>query len=121
MPIGAVPPRSQPPPSSPLKPHCFLVLLAVAEAPVHGYAIKKDLERRGERLDPGSLYRLIARMLDEGLIREADDPSGDTDPRRRCYGITPSGRRALLAEANRMSALIDHVRALSLVPGRRRS
>jgi len=124
MPIGTVPSRSRPPSAPPLKPHCFLVLLAVAGKPVHGYAIKKELERRdGVRLDPGSLYRLIARMLDDGLIAEAADPSVDsTDPRRRCYGITPRGQHALVAEADRMAGLINHVRALTArTPARRRS
>ena len=118
---SAMPPRSQPADASPLKPHCFLVLLSIAEQPSHGYAIKQDVERRGGvRLDPGSLYRLIARMLDDGLIQEVDDPSGAAhDPRRRYYAVTPQGRRALVAEADRMAGLVDHVRTLTPARGRR--
>jgi DNA-binding PadR family transcriptional regulator len=110
-----VPPKKLPLTNAPLKSQYFHALLAVASEPAHGYAIKQDIETRGGgRFDPGSLYRLIARLLDEGLIREVDDPSGAaTDSRRRYYGITPLGTRTLKAEADRMAALVKTVRALS--------
>jgi len=109
-----MPPSKQPLTGAALKPHYFHALLAVAAEPAHGYAIKQDIEARGGgRLDPGSLYRLIARLLDEGLIREVDDPPGaPVDSRRRYYGITPVGTRTLKAEASRMAALVKTVRAL---------
>ena len=96
-----------------LKPADFHVLLALAEGPRHGYGIMKEVEREssgGVRLEVGSLYRLIGRMLEAGLLEE-----GDTDDRRRYYRITRLGRRALKAEAERLAALVDVVRARKIL------
>jgi len=67
----------------------------------HGYAILEAVEvaTHGEViLAPGTLYRAIGRLLDDGLIVQTDrrpDPALE-DERRRYYRITPRGR-ALLA------------------------
>ena len=46
-----------------------------------------DRKTRGRvNLGPGTLYTLLARFLDEGLIRETQ-----VDGRRRTYRITPKG------------------------------
>ena len=54
----------------PLKPKPFLLLLTLQEGgPMHGYAIKKAMRERSEgavSIDPGGLYRLIARLQREG-------------------------------------------------------
>lgn len=99
---------------SPLRPADFHILLALLAGPCHGYGIMKhvELESGGEvRLEIGSLYRLLGRMLDEGLIAE-----GDSDGRRRYYQITRLGRRALKAEAARLAGLVDLVRTRGLLP-----
>jgi DNA-binding PadR family transcriptional regulator len=99
---------------SALKPADFHVLLALAEGPRHGYGIMKEVEREssgGVRLEVGSLYRLIGRLLDAGLLEEAD-----SDDRRRYYRISRLGRRALRAEAERLADLVDLVRARKLLP-----
>jgi len=117
-----MPPRKQPLRDAPLKAQYFLVLLAVAAQPAHGYAIKQEVERRGgTRIDPGSLYRVIARMLEEHLLEESLDPGGDADSRRRCYRITEHGRRTLAAEAERMASLVESVRKLAPARGSSRS
>lgn len=98
----------------PLKPADFHILLALAEAPLHGYGIMKEVEREsngGVRLEIGSLYRLLGRLLDTGLIEDAS-----SDDRRRYYRITRLGRRALRAEAERLAGLVDLVRARRLLP-----
>ena len=103
-------PAKRPITDAPLKPQFFLVLLALADGPSHGYRIKQIVEERGGlRLDPGSLYRLIARLLDEDLIGEHGGHAGD-DPRRRTYDLTERGRVTLLAETARMADLVDAVR-----------
>jgi DNA-binding PadR family transcriptional regulator len=63
------------------------------------------------RLEIGSLYRLLARMLEEGLIEE-----GDEDERRRYYRISRRGRRVLKAEAERLAGLVELSRARKLLP-----
>lgn len=68
-----------------------LILSSLAEGPKHGYAITKDVEAfAGVRLQPGTLYGALSRLEQDGLI-EALAGEG----RRRPYGITPSGARAL--------------------------
>lgn len=97
-----------------LKPADFHILLALADGPRHGYGIMKEVEREssgGVRLEVGSLYRLIGRLLDTGLLEEAE-----SDDRRRYYRISRLGRRALRAEAERLASLVDLVRARKLLP-----
>lgn len=99
-----------------LKPADFHVLLALAQAPRHGYGIMKDVERESGgnvRLEIGSLYRILARMLQVGLIEEAD-----ADDRRRYYRISRLGRRALKAEGARLAGLVELVRSRKLLPER---
>jgi len=98
-----------------LKPADFHILLALSAGPLHGYGIMKDVERdsAGEvTLEIGSLYRLLARMVGEGLIYHAER----TDERRRYYRITPAGRKVLKSEAARLASVVTLVRARKLLP-----
>ncbi len=97
---------------SPLKPLIFLTLLILDAEPAHGYAIKKAiLERTGGAIDlePGTLYRLVARLLRDGLIAESGErPAPDVDDeRRRYYQITDRGHKTLVAEAARLDHLVS--------------
>jgi DNA-binding PadR family transcriptional regulator len=70
-----------------------------------------EAESAGEvRLELGSLYRLLARLMDEGLIQ-----SQDSDERRRLYSLTPIGRRALQSEAQRLAELMKLMRSRKLL------
>ncbi len=91
----------------PFKPIEFMVLLALHEHERHGYGIVKDIERYSDgrvRLAPGNLYGILARLLDRGLVEEAERRADD-DPRRRRYRLSVSGRVALRSEARRMKRL----------------
>jgi DNA-binding PadR family transcriptional regulator len=107
----------------PLQAATFHILLAVADADRHGYAIIQDVgERTGGaiRLSPGTLYRTIQRMLEDGLIvepRERPAPDED-DERRRYYRITALGIAVARAEAARLAGLVKMARARGLAPGR---
>ena len=97
-----------------LKPADFHILLALAQGPRHGYGIMKEVEDESGgavRLEIGSLYRLLARLLESGLIEDADG-----DHRRRYYRITRMGRRVLKTEAGRLAGLVDLIRARRLLP-----
>ena len=88
----------------PLKPSDFHILLSLAEDPLHGYGIMKAVEREsnGEvRLELGSLYRLLGRLLELGALA-----AQDSEDRRRNYSLTPFGRRVLEGEARRLAALV---------------
>jgi DNA-binding PadR family transcriptional regulator len=107
----------------PLQPAVFHILMALAEDDRHGYAIIQDVAGRtggGVRLSPGTLYRSIQRMLEDGLIVELEerpDPEED-DERRRYYRITTLGRQVAGAEAQRLIDLVKMARASGLVPKR---
>src|SRR3972149_7062160 len=81
----------------PLTPLAFQVLLALADAGLHGYAITRELGERTAglvRLRTGTLYTLLQRLADEGLVEESDarpQPSED-DQRRRYYPGAGTGR-----------------------------
>lgn len=93
----------------PLKPKPFLLLLVLSdEGPLHGYAIKKAMLARSGgtvEMDPGGLYRLIARLERDGLVRRAASPAGEEDERRQYLALTGWGRSVLEAEARRIAAL----------------
>ncbi len=93
----------------PLRPVEFHILLSLAGGERHGYGIMQDAKERGESAVPdvGTLYRALARMVDQGLIeagarRAAPDAS---EERRNYYRITDAGLRVARAEARRMEAL----------------
>ena len=105
----------------PLPPATFHILLAIADGERHGYGIIQDVAARTNgslRLSPGTLYRSIQRMLEQGLLVEVTDrPSApDDDERRRYYRITPPGRLVAEAEARRLVQLVDMARAARFVP-----
>ena len=108
------------PAGSPLTPAVFHILLALADEERHGYGIMQDIETRTQgkvRLGPGTLYGSIKRMMADGLIEESDerpDPSLD-DERRRYYGLTSTGRRAVEAEASRLQQLVQIARSKNLL------
>jgi DNA-binding PadR family transcriptional regulator len=86
----------------------YHVLLALAGGPLHGYAVKQRVEDESAGSltpQPGSLYRVIARLMIAGLVAETD-PKGPAVPHpglsRRYYALTAAGRRALAAEAGRL-------------------
>ena len=104
----------------PLPPATFHILLAVAGDERHGYAIIQDVEAstNGElRLSAGTLYRSIARMVEQGLITEvAKRRTSADDERRRYYRILPFGMEVARAEMARLTQLVRIARASGLTP-----
>ena len=85
------------------------VLLSLGDGPAHGYAIGKDIdERTGGRLDPatGSLYQVIKRLTDDGLIRPSAAAQPDGDARRKYFALTAAGRQAAAAELRRLEDIL---------------
>src|SRR5216683_2796622 len=106
-------------PFGPLTPSMFHVLVALAGDDLHGYAILKEVELRtgGKvRLSTGTLYGIIKRLLNDGLIVELRSRSGDSDDeRRRYYRLTPQGRQVAAAEAERMDEVLSIARSRNLL------
>jgi DNA-binding PadR family transcriptional regulator len=104
----------------PLTPIAFEILLALVEEDRHGYAILQavDGRLRGKLpLRTGTLYRALARLVEDGLIEELESAPG-TDERRRTYRITRHGRTLMRAEAERLADQVAAARSRKLLPGR---
>ena len=108
----------------PLPASAMHIVVALADGEKHGYAIARDVETLSDgvvRMGSGTLYGSIKRMLEQGLIEEADqrpDPSLD-DQRRRYYRLTALGRQVGAAEQQRLDHLLNaaQARRLGLDPG----
>jgi DNA-binding PadR family transcriptional regulator len=97
----------------PLTAVVFEILLALAAGDRHGYDIMRDVERRTEGrivLHPGTLYRALARLLDQRLIEELDERPDQDDERRRYYRLTATGRTVAAAETERLAAQVSAAR-----------
>jgi DNA-binding PadR family transcriptional regulator len=100
----------------PLTPLSFQILVALADRARHGYGIIKEIEEAaGERFSSstGTLYLAIERLEQEGLIEEES-----SDPRRRFYRLTSTGRDVAAAETRRLATLLGAARGKKLVGGR---
>jgi len=104
----------------PLTPLSFLVLMVLADRDSHGYGIIKEVERRtdgGTRPGTGTLYTALQRLMDDGLIQEAEQrPDIGDDSRRRYYSLTLLGRQAAQLEAERMAHLVGLAIDTDLLP-----
>jgi DNA-binding PadR family transcriptional regulator len=94
-------------------PHAtFHILVALAGGERHGYAIIQEVAaatNNSLRLGPGTLYRSLQRMLEQGLIVESGG-----DDRRRFYRITAAGQQAVRDESRRLAAMVRLARARGL-------
>ena len=110
----------------PLPPVTLHILLAIAGEDRHGYAIIQDIAARtggAVTVGPGTFYRSIQRMLEQGLVVETQDrpaPEMD-DERRRYYRLTVLGRAVARAEVRRLADTVALARARGFVPERGRA
>ena len=103
----------------PLRPVELHLLLALAGGELHGYGLVQAIRERSDdviRLEAGNLYRVIRRLLDDGLVAEAavrgsDDPG---EERRRYYRITNLGERVVAAELARLRSVLGSPEARAL-------
>jgi len=84
------------------------VLMALSDGKCHGYGIIRTIEEDTSGkivLLTGTLYTVLHRLTEEGLIEECQ-PDKSGDPRRKFYQLTENGTSALMAEVNRMRDFI---------------
>jgi DNA-binding PadR family transcriptional regulator len=96
---------------SDMRRHWFFILLSLAARDRHGSGIVRDvLELTGGelRLWPVTLYGSLDELRENAWIRELDTAPerGEDRGHRRWFRITPQGRRALVAEMERMQSLV---------------
>ncbi|HZQ82213.1 MAG TPA: helix-turn-helix transcriptional regulator [Gaiellaceae bacterium] len=73
-----------------------LVLAALRDGPLHGYAIIEELKRRSDGvfdLAEGTVYPVLHRLEADGLLSSAW--SNTSGRRRRVYRLTRRGRSSL--------------------------
>ena len=99
----------------PLTPVAFEILLALAEGDRHGYEVMIEIERRSAgRIspNPGTLYRALDRLVQEGLLASAiRSIDGEA---RRVFSLSPLGRAVAAAEAARLSDQVLAARSVRL-------
>ena len=90
--------------TTPLQEPTFLILAALAEAPMHGYGVIQEVTALSDGrvvLRPGTLYGALDRLDQQGLI--ALDREEAVDGRlRRYYRLSESGTAALTDQAERL-------------------
>ncbi|MEV4003419.1 PadR family transcriptional regulator [Actinomadura sp. NPDC049753] len=81
-----------------LTPAELTLLGLLVEKPRHGYELDEVIDARGMRewteIGFSSIYYLLTRLRDRGLIAEVDAPRGGRGKARRVYGPTPEGYQA---------------------------
>ena len=101
--------------------------MALSEEDLHGYAIMKAVERDSDgRVSAGigSLYRILDRLIDEGMAEEIDAPADAPEETRgrprRYYSLTDGGRAALHQETLRLRDAVTLAQARRILPGQPR-
>ncbi|MQY05354.1 PadR family transcriptional regulator [Actinomadura macrotermitis] len=82
----------------------YFILAALLDGPSHGYGVIKLAEQESGgrvRLAVGTLYGALDRLAGAGLVELDREETVQGRP-RRYYRITPAGREAVTAEAERM-------------------
>ena len=100
----------------PLTPVVFHVLMALAEGPLHGYAIMKRVEEEsGMVMGPGTIYGSLHRLEETGWVIPREDQA--EDPRRgSSFALSDEGKRALERETARLGRLVQLAERRGLSP-----
>jgi len=92
-----------------LSPLAVLVLELMIEGDLHPYEMRqKLLGRRRDlrvRITPGSLYRTVERLAEDGLIEVVETSRAGKRPERTVYTITEAGTDAYLERVKDMVAI----------------
>jgi len=105
----------------PLSPAALHILLSLAGEDRHGYGIMQEVARQSEgqyKLGPGTLYDNLQKLMNQGLVEEAEAPSKNDDPRRRYYRLTSFGKTVLTAEVARLEGVVREARLHLRAPRR---
>lgn len=79
-------------------------LMLALRVPAHGYRLMKavgEISHGRVSMGPGTLYGLIGRMLEDGLIAMTGE-----EGRRKIYSLTHLGEQALRGEYVRLQAMV---------------
>lgn len=89
----------------PLTEPMYYVLMSFLRREMCGTEVTEFVERKTHgrvKLGPGTLYTLLAKFQDEGMIAETS-----VDGRKRTYQLTGKGRAAFAEELARLRACVS--------------
>ncbi|MBZ5592992.1 MAG: PadR family transcriptional regulator [Acidobacteriia bacterium] len=89
----------------------MLILVTLRREPLHGYAIAQRIRQTSDdllRVEEGSLYPALQRMLIEGWV-SAKWGTSARNRRVRVYTLTSTGRKQLGRETKRVGRVIDGI------------
>jgi transcriptional regulator len=92
----------------------MLILKTLSIEPMHGYGVAQHIKKVSAavlRIEEGSLYPALQRLLVKGLVR-AEWGQSDHNRRARFYQLTPAGRRQLGVE---QAGFLEHFDAIRRV------
>jgi transcriptional regulator len=90
----------------------MMILQILERQPLHGYALVQHIQRASNdllRVEEGSLYPALQRMLKEGWVKARWDVSA-SGRRVRTYEITASGSRHLQREVSSFERMLEGIR-----------
>jgi PadR family transcriptional regulator PadR len=93
------------------------VLSVLEDRPLHGYEMARRIEQQTQgalRFTLASLYPLLYRLEKRGWVRGAWETSG-TGRSRRCYRLTPQGKKKLPPIRKEWDELFRALRRLAKV------
>jgi transcriptional regulator len=92
-----------------------LAVLSILEAgPLHGYELAQRIEQQTKgalRFTLAALYPMLYRVEKRGWIRGVWE-TGSNGRRRRCYRLTPAGKKKLVPLRHEWSQLFEALRQL---------
>lgn len=95
----------------------MMILKSLKRQPEHGYALVQHIKRTSNdllRIEEGSLYPALQRLLKAGLVKARWGVSS-TNRRVRIYELTPAGGKHLEKEVSRFEQMLEGItRVLAL-------
>jgi PadR family transcriptional regulator, regulatory protein PadR len=85
------------------------LLLLLAEEPRHGYELTESLRLCDFRVTTSAVYREMARLQEDGMVRSFWQTSQARGPARHMYELTPAGQEDLAACADDVRRLSSHL------------
>lgn len=89
----------------------IMVLRLLQHEPLHGYALVQRIQQASNdllRVEEGSLYPALQRLLKAGLVR-AEWSVSSTNRRVRTYRLTRAGAKHLATEVSRFEQMLRGV------------
>ena len=93
------------------------VLSVLQDGPLHGYELARRIERQTNgalRFTLAALYPMLYRLEQQRWIRGSWE-TGPSGRRRRCYRLTPAGKKKLLPLRREWAELFRALRRLTKV------